>query len=387
MADSERIGITGLHNFHFFVRDAQRAHRFYTEVLGWTPTWQSSAHMTEATGQHSVAYQGGDVTVLVSTPRDERCRAARYLRRHPEGVGSLSFEVADIDAAWSFLLERGATPIHDIRRTRVGDGFFAHFSITTALGDVSFRFLERRDYDGFAPGFERFDGEAKAATNPFQYGGIDHITSNAVTLMPVVLWMKHVLGMEKYWEIAFHTDDVKKGRATGTGLKSVVMWDPRSGLKFPVNEPLAPFFVQGQINVFVEDNWGAGIQHVAVRVDDILTAVRTLRARGVEFLHTPHTYYEATPARLAAKGVDVEALAHSLHDLEQLGILIDGKPTDRYLLQIFMKDFQTWYGESQAGPFFYELIERFGDNGFGEGNFRALFEAIERAQLGEESQP
>ena len=109
---------------------------------------------------------------------------------------------------------------------------------------------------------------------------VDHVTNNAMSMASVTLWMEHVMGMEQCWEIEFHTDDINEGASSGTGLKSIVMWDPRSGIKFPVNEPLQPFFKEGQINTFVEDNHGPGIQHIALEVDDAVTTVRELARRG-----------------------------------------------------------------------------------------------------------
>ena len=115
-------------------------------------------------------------------------------------------------------------------------------------------------------------------------------------------------------------------------------------------------------------------------VDDVCEAVKTLRSRNIEFLNTPGVYYDAAPSRLESQGVSVENIDHSMQQLKELGILIDGSPVDNYLVQIFLKDAMTLYNEPKAGPFFFELIERCGDNGFGGGNFRALFEAIERDQ-------
>ena len=157
MAASVELGILGMDSFHFFVQRPERSHRFYTDGLGWEAAWRSSDDMTESTGQRSTVYQSGGIRVAVSTPVRDTCRASRYLRRHPAGIGSLTFEVEDIDRAWNFLLKREATPIHSIRRTRTDDGgLFSHFSITTAFGDVSFRFMQRLDSDHFATGFERF---------------------------------------------------------------------------------------------------------------------------------------------------------------------------------------------------------------------------------------
>ncbi|MCA9526964.1 MAG: VOC family protein [Myxococcales bacterium] len=381
MAASEALGIKGLHSIHYFVSEAERSARFYQQAFGWQAAWQATPELVARGRQTSTVYQAGDIRVAVSTPVGEGGRAWRYLRRHPAGIGTLNFEVEDLDAAYAFLAERGGTFVHGIQTSHLPDGGrYRDFVITTAIGDVAFRFCERRDTQVFAPGFEALP---TTSDNPLGFGAVDHITSNAQTMASVGLWFEHVLGMERYWGIEFHTEDVKHGGETGTGLRSIVYWDPRSGLKFPINEPLSPFFKEGQINRFIEDNAGAGVQHIALQVADVVESVRTLRQRGIAFLETPGSYYDQAPARLLPLGVDVQHIAHDLNVLRELGILIDGSPDDRYLIQIFLKDAMTLYNEPQAGPFFFELIQRCGDPGFGGGNFRALFEAIEREQLGE----
>jgi 4-hydroxyphenylpyruvate dioxygenase len=156
------------------------------------------------------------------------------------------------------------------------------------------------------------------------------------------------------------------------------MWDPASGLKFANNEPFRPFFKESQINLFAEDNRGDGVQHSALSVPDVVGAVRGLRARGVEFMPTPGTYYDVLPERLRA--LTVGALDEDLAVLRQLQILVDGGAPGKYLLQIFLKEAAGLHHDPEAGPFFFEIIQRKGDEGFGAGNFRALFEAIEREQ-------
>src|SRR5262249_44294301 len=147
------------------------------------------------------------------------------------------------------------------------------------------------------PGFE--GKPPTGASNRFAIQGIDHVTSNFQTMAPALLWMEHVLGFERYWDVEFHTRDVAKVELRdGSGLRSVVMWDPRSGLKFANNEPYRPNFKASQINLFNEDHRGDGVQHVALSVQDIVSCVRNLRARGVEFMRTPGTYYDALPERL-----------------------------------------------------------------------------------------
>jgi 4-hydroxyphenylpyruvate dioxygenase len=198
-------------------------------------------------------------------------------------------------------------------------------------------------------------------------------------MMPALLWLEYVLGFQRLWDVQFHTRDVARVELRdGSGLRSVVMWDPRSSVKFANNEPYRPNFKASQINTFHEQHRGDGIQHLALEVPDILTTVRRLRARGVEFMRTPGTYYEALPRRL--EELAIGALDEDLKELRDLEILVDGHGKGSYMLQIFLKDSAGLYQDAGAGPFFYELIQRKGDQGFGAGNFRALFESIEREQ-------
>ncbi len=220
-------------------------------------------------------------------------------------------------------------------------------------------------------------------TNRFGFTHIDHVTTNFETMAPALLWMEHVMGFERFWGIEFHTNDVTKkvDPTKGSGLRSAVMWDPKSHAKFANNEPLRPHFTASQINIFYEDQKGDGIQHAALAIGDILTAVKDLRANGVEFMPTPASYYEMLPTRLEQIGV--KKIDEPIERLKELEILVDGEKEHQYMLQIFLKDSAGLYRENEAGPFFYEIIQRKGDRGFGGGNFRALFESIERQQTGE----
>jgi len=309
-------------------------------------------------------------------------RASRWLRKHPDGVGSLIFEVEDIEHTFRTLDGRGGTPITDIITTTDDFGTYRTFPITTPFGGATFRFVERSKYKGLYPGIVRSPSPT-GGKNVFGFSHIDHVTTNFETMAPALLWMEHVMGFERFWDIAFHTDDVqKKAAAThgkkGSGLRSIVMYDPVSNAKFANNEPLRPHFKSSQINVFYEDQKGDGIQHAALVIDDILTGVEKLRARGVEFMPTPASYYEMLPARLEQIGV--KKIDEAIDVLQKLEILVDGEHEHEYMLQIFLKDSAGLYKESEAGPFFYEIIQRKGSQGFGGGNFRALFESIEREQ-------
>jgi 4-hydroxyphenylpyruvate dioxygenase len=156
------------------------------------------------------------------------------------------------------------------------------------------------------------------------------------------------------------------------------MWDPVSQTKFANNEPARPFFKSSQINIFHEELRGDGVQHVALTVTDILGAVRGLRSAGVTFMPTPGSYYDLLPGRIAQSGIG--AIDEDLATLRELEILLDGDHHHAYMLQIFLKESAGLYADPNAGPFFYEIIQRKGDRGFGAGNFRALFESIEREQ-------
>ena len=155
------------------------------------------------------------------------------------------------------------------------------------------------------------------------------------------------------------------------------MWDPVSNVKFATNEPLRPNFRDSQITKFVDDNGAPGIQHIAMAVDNIVWSIEELKRRGVDFMETPKSYYQALPERLAKLGIT--NVAQELAELERLQILVDGAE-DKYMLQIFLREAKALHDDMRAGPFFYEVIQRCGDEGFGYGNFRALFESIERFQ-------
>jgi 4-hydroxyphenylpyruvate dioxygenase len=375
---SADLGIRKLLGLHYYVRDLERSRRFYTQLLGFSEIGRSSPQLEAAGRQRSLVFQAGDIVITCSSPEGMGGRAARYLSKHPDGIGTLAFEVEDIARIFAVLETRGGTPIGDIERVSDASGTLATFSITTPFGDTTFRFVERRGYAGMFPGMELHSNPSPADPEVGLLG-IDHITSNFQTMAPALLWLEHVLGMEPLWEVEFHTRDVAKYEVReGSGLRSKVMWDPATGIKFANNEPYRPAFKRSQINQFNEEHRGDGVQHAALSTSDILKTVSVLRARGVEFMPTPHTYYERLPERLSELGVG--SIDEPIATLEELQILVDGNGPKSYLLQIFLKDSAGLYSQPDAGPFFFELIQRKGDQGFGAGNFRALFESIEREQ-------
>jgi 4-hydroxyphenylpyruvate dioxygenase len=378
MAEREPLGLTGVEGIHYYVRDLERMRRFLVNQLDFTETGGSSSQTTENGGQTTAVFQAGGVRFVVSQPLREGSRAWRWLKRHPEGVGTIVFSVADADHTFKLLDQRGGTFINAVERWDTPDGgALRTFNITTPFGDTTFRFIERRDTAWMYPGFQPHEAP-RGGSNRFGFTHIDHITSNFQTMEPMLLWLEHVMGFQRFWDVEFHTTDLAKDADHGSGLKSVVMYEPQSGAKFANNEPARPFFTKSQINLFGNDHRGDGVQHTALALPDIISGVRDLRTRGVEFMPTPGTYYDMLPERLVRLGVNAIDEDHDI--LRELQILVDGDRNRSYLLQIFLKEQAGLFKDTDAGPFFIELIQRKGDQGFGAGNFRALFESIERAQ-------
>jgi 4-hydroxyphenylpyruvate dioxygenase len=378
MAKVESLGIKRLEAIHYYVHDLERSRRFYVEKMDFSEIGASGAELTQEGRQASLAFEAGECRVMCSAPIGEGGRAWRYLQKHPDGIGTLVLEVEDIKKTFALLEQRGGTAITDIEHFQDAGGTLDTFNITTPFGDTTFRFVERNGFSALYPGMIPID-PATGGKNRHGLTHFDHVTSNFQTMSPALLWMEHVLGFERFWDVEFHTDDVARARRDhGSGLRSVVMWDPASGVKFANNEPYRPHFKASQINVFHEEHRGDGVQHVALGVREIISAVRGLRERGVEFMPTPGTYYDMLPERLTQIGV--KAIDEDVETLRELEILVDGAENHSYLLQIFLKDSAGLYQHPEAGPFFYELIQRKGDQGFGAGNFRALFESIERQQ-------
>jgi 4-hydroxyphenylpyruvate dioxygenase len=380
MAKLESLGIRKIESLLYYVEDLERVRRFFLDKLDFAEIGMSSAELEQEGRQKSAVFQAGAVQMVICEPVGEGGRAWRWLRKHPECVGTIVFQVEDIEKTFKLLDERGGTLITDVQRFADDGGSLAMFSITTPFGDTTFRFVERKGYRPLFPGLVEH-AKPIGGANRFGFKAVDHVTTNFQTMSPALLWMEHVLGFERFWTVRFHTSDVAKEAIEGSGLKSVVMIDPGSPVKFANNEPMRPFFKDSQINIFSEDHRGDGVQHAALTVGDIITTVRGMRAQGVEFMPTPGTYYDMMPKRLVEIGVG--GIDENIEILRELEILVDGEAARKYLLQIFLKEASHHHGDPNAGPFFFEIIQRKGSNGFGAGNFRALFESIERQQRGE----
>src|SRR5882672_215753 len=201
------LGIRKLEALHYYVHDLERTRRFFVDKLDFAELGGSGLDLEREGRQRSAAFGAGDATFVIHEPHGEGGRAWRYLRKHPEGVGTLVLAVDDIDQTFRLLDERGATFITDVQRFEDDGGTLEMVSITTPFGDTTFRFVERRGYLSLYPGFVA-NAARPTATNRFGFERIDHVTSNFQTMKPALLWMEHVLGFEPFWEISFHTNDV-----------------------------------------------------------------------------------------------------------------------------------------------------------------------------------
>ena len=367
-------GILRLHGLYYYVNDLARSRRLFVDQLDFAEV----AGGEDESGQYAI-FEAGRARYIFVQPKENTGEAAAFLRAHPEGIGRIAFEVRDLDRAFEELERRGATPIMDIQSADGPNGSIRYFDITTPFGATTWRFLTRTG-DVLDPDIPLYDSP-RGGQNKYGFRVIDHITSNFRSLSPAILWMKHVMGFEQFWDIQFHTQDIRHSDAKGSGLKSIVMRDPDSGIKFANNEPKRPFFDQSQISLFVDDLRCEGVQHTALALTDIIPAVRGLSEKSVPFLSTPNSYYEALPEHL--KEIGVNELDEEISTLQELGILVDGRAHKKYLLQIFLQEAASIHNDKDAGPFFLEIIQRKGDPGFGGGNFKALFKSIERQQQAE----
>jgi 4-hydroxyphenylpyruvate dioxygenase len=295
---------------------------------------------------------------MLTTPLDSGGVMAQHIATHGDAVRDIAFLVDDADLAFAEAVRRGARPASEPYERRDACGSVRQAAIHT-YGDTLHSFLSYRDYHGpFLPGFTT----REAPANPVGILRIDHIVGNVELgkMNEWAEWYGRVLGFKRF--ISFDDNDIS---TEYSALMSIVMSDDSFSIKFPINEP-AEGRKKSQIQEYLDFHHGPGVQHIALLTRDIVDTVTRLRRNGVEFLSVPDTYYEQLPARVG----EVKETIAALHPL---GVLVD-RDEDGYLLQIFTQPVED------RPTMFFELIQREGSRGFGKGNFKALFESIEREQ-------
>lgn len=351
--------INGTDYVEFYVGNAKQSAMYYQATFGF----QMVAYKGPETGSLDVVsyvlQQDKVRFVLTSALRPDH-EIAKHVALHGDGVKVLALWVDDATKAFHMAVERGAKPAFEPYSLQDDSGEVTLSAIHT-YGDTIHTLVERKRYNGvFLPGFQ-----AKSNPFPIQPVGlkyVDHCVGN-VELGEMNQWVKFyqdVLGFKLL--ITFDDKDIS---TEFTALMSKVVSNGNGYIKFPINEP-AKGLKKSQIEEYLEFYKGSGVQHIALATDDILFTVNTLRNRGVDFLYVPETYYEDVLDR-------VGKIDENIEDLKRLNILVD-RDEDGYLLQIFTKPVQD------RPTVFYEIIQRKGAKSFGKGNFKALFEAIEREQ-------
>src|SRR6476619_503105 len=356
---TDTFPINGTDYIEFYVGNAKQAAHFYCSAFGF----QILAYRGPETGtRESASYllQQDKVRLLLTTPIKSDGEIADHIHRHGDGVKDIALWVDDARSAFSLAVERGAKPAREPKVIKDENGEIVTAAIHT-YGDTIHSLIERKSYRGpFMPGFAAKETVYKAAPTGLKY--VDHCVGN-VELGAMNKWVKfyeHVLGFTNIL-----TFDDKTISTEYSALMSKVMANGNGRIKFPINEP-AEGKKKSQIDEYLEFYNGPGVQHIAIATDDIIATVSALRDRGVEFLRIPGTYYETLIER-------VGHIDEDLTSLQELGILVD-RDDEGYLLQIFTKPVED------RPTIFYEIIERKGAKSFGAGNFKALFEALEREQ-------
>jgi 4-hydroxyphenylpyruvate dioxygenase len=299
------------------------------------------------------------VRLVVTSGLGAESEICRFAARHGDGAKDVALTVPDAAAAYEVAVSRGARGVFE-PYTLEDDGGEVQLATIATYGDTVHTFVTRSHYGGaYLPGYRTLEPEPSLGVGLRQ---LDHVVGN-VELGAMDEWVEFYERVLGFTELIHFSDEAI--HTEYSALMSKVMTDGEGKIKFPINEP-AEGKRKSQIEEYLEFYEGAGVQHLAILSDDIVATVEALRERGVPFLQTPETYYEDVAERVG----EVDA---SWDDLARLGILAD-RDEEGYLLQIFTRTAQD------RPTLFFEVIERHGSRGFGEGNFKALFEAIEREQ-------
>jgi 4-hydroxyphenylpyruvate dioxygenase len=358
---SDCMPIDGWDHLEFYVGNAKQAAYFYEHAFGFTPTAYAGPE-TGVRDRASYVLEQNDIRLVLTSGLRPDSEITRFACLHGDGVRDVALRVPDASHAYRQAVQRGARGVVEPHWVEDEFGRVERASIAT-YGDNVHTFVNRGEYEGtFLPAYVSVGGNG-VSTAGIGLTSIDHVVGN-VELGRMNYWVEFYERTMGFTELIHFSDDAI--HTEYSALMSKVMTDGEGKIKFPINEP-AEGRRKSQIEEYLEYYGGPGVQHVAMATDDIVTTVDTLRDRGVRFLvATPGTYYEDAVERVGEIGQDWA-------DLSRLGILAD-RDEEGYLLQIFTATAQD------RPTLFFEVIERHGSRGFGEGNFKALFEAIEREQ-------
>jgi len=359
-AAEDFMPINGTDYLELYVSNAKQAAHFYKTAFGF----QSLAYSGLKTGlkdKESYVVIQDKIRLVLTSPLKSGTDIGKHIDQHGDGVKVIALWVDDATYAYNTAIERGAKSYMEPYTEKDESGKVVRSGIYT-YGETVHVFVERKDYDGiFLPGFEKWE---TPDFNPKPVGlkYVDHMVGN-VALGKMDYWVnfyEKVMGFVNI--LSFDDNDIS---TEYTALMSKVMSNGNGRIKFPINEPAAGL-KKSQVEEYLEFYEGEGVQHIAVATDDIIKTIKELKSRGIEFLRVPNTYYDVVLDRVGKIDEDIAPL-------RDLGILVD-RDDEGYLLQIFTKPVEP------RPTMFFEIIQRKGAQSFGKGNFKALFEAIEREQ-------
>ena len=356
----DQMPLHGIDHVELWVGNAKQAAYLFTRAYGFTEVAYQGLE-TGTRDRVSHVLQQGRVRLVLSGALQSDHEIAAHQHKHGDGVKVIALSVPDVDHAYRVATERGATGLREPFELTDEGGTVRMADIAT-YGETVHRFVDRSQYKGeFLPGYEAVPHADDVRTGGMLVA-IDHIVGN-VELGAMQEWVQYYEQVFGMTEMIHFSDEAISTEYSALMSKVVTSGDGR--VKFPINEP-AEGKRKSQIDEYLEFYEGAGAQHLALATRDIVQTVTTLKEQGVEFLTVPDSYYDEVPER-------VPEMKEDLADLRRLGILVD-HDDEGYLLQIFTKPL------GDRPTIFFEIIERHGARGFGEGNFKALFEAIEREQ-------
>jgi 4-hydroxyphenylpyruvate dioxygenase len=358
------LPLLGTDYVEFYVGNAKQAAHFYKTAFGF----QSLAYAGLETGMKdrvSYVLKQGKIRLVLTTALNSESPIGEHVKKHGDGVKIVALWVEDARSAYEETIKRGAKSYQEPTITSDEHGEVVTAGIFT-YGETVHLFVERKNYSGeFLPGFVKLESDYNPSPVGLKF--IDHMVGNVGwgEMNTWVKWYEDVMGF-----VNFLSFDDKQIHTEYSALMSKVMSNGNGRIKFPINEP-AEGKKRSQIEEYLDFYEGPGVQHIAVATDDIIATVSQLKARGVEFLSAPpQAYYDEIPARL---GVHMDMMKEDIKELQKLSIMIDADE-EGYLLQIFTKPVED------RPTLFFEIIQRMGAKGFGAGNFKALFESIEREQ-------